>query len=274
MSESMSDLELETEPKPSRRLWIIAAVAALGLHLGGAALALANLRSDGVDDGLGAAGAEFAVEMASPDMPDSDLPSGPDSDASQATPPMPEQKVEVKDTDLPKDKPQEAEDPDRIVTENNTKKPEDDSPKVAAIETPAMEEQPQSNETARQKLDDDSARESDKAKAPVLGIGKDSLKLTADWGRKISAYFQQHLRYPKDRKEKATVTVNVVLNRRGNVVSVQVAESSGDEAFDQAALAMVHRSDPVPAPPAALTEETFSFRLPVVFRVNMKRGKG
>ncbi len=269
----MSEFEksgLETEPKPSRRLWLVAAAVALGLYLGGAALALANLRSEGSDDGLGAAGAEFAVEMASPNVPESDLPPGPDSDASQATPPVPEQKAEVKETELPKDKPQEVEDPDRIVTENSTKKPEDDSPKVAAIETPAMEEQPEAAETARQKLED-SARESEKAKAPVLGIGKDSLKLTAEWGRKISAYFQQHLRYPKDRKEKAVVTISVVLNRRGNVVSAEVADSSGDEAFDRAALAMVHRSDPVPAPPAALTEETFSFKLPVVFRV---KGRG
>ena len=36
--------DLETEPKPSRRLWIVATMMALALHLGGAALALANLR--------------------------------------------------------------------------------------------------------------------------------------------------------------------------------------------------------------------------------------
>lgn len=263
----MSDLV--TEPRSSRRLWILAAVAALALHLGGAALALANFRNNSGDDGLGAAGAEFAVEVASPDVPDSDLPPGLDSEASQETPPLPEQKAEVKETDLPQDKPQEAEDPDRVVTQNSTKKPEDDSPKVAAIETPAMEEQPKSLETARQKLDD-SPHESDKAKAPVLGIGKDSRKLTADWGRKVSAYFQRHLRYPRDKKVKAIVTVRLVLNRRGNVVSVEVAESSGDEAFDQAALAMVHRSDPVPAPPVALTDEVFRFTLPVVFRAKSK----
>jgi TonB family protein len=268
----MSDFD--AEPRSSRWLWIVAAMVALGLHLGGVALALANLRGDGDDDGLGAAGAEFAVEMASPNVPDSDLPPGPDSDASQATPPMPEQKAEVKETDLPKDKPQEAEDPDRIVTENSTKKPDDESPKLAAIETPAMEEQPQAVETARQKLDDDSALESDKAKAPVLGIGKDAQRLTAEWGRKVSAYLEQHLRYPKDKKEKATVTVNLVLNRRGNVVSVDVAESSGDGAFDDAALAMVRRSDPVPAPPAALTQDTFSFRLPVNFNDRRTKRKG
>jgi TonB family protein len=260
----MSDLEIE--PKPSRRLWILAAVAALGLHLGGAALALANLQSDGGDDGLGASGAEFAVEMASPKAPESELPPGPDNDASQATPPLPEQKAEVKETDLPKDKPQEAEAPDRIVTENNAKKkPEDDNPKVAAIETPAMEEAPNAIATARQTLDE-SAREADKAKAPVLGIGKDILKMTADWGRKISAHFKLHQVYPEGKQARSQkVTVGLVLNRKGNVLQVSVVRSSGDEAFDAAALSMVRRSDPVPQPPAGLTDEQFAFSLDVNF---------
>ena len=46
--------DLDTEQKPSRRLWILAAVGALALHIGGAALAIAHLRSDDVDDSLGA----------------------------------------------------------------------------------------------------------------------------------------------------------------------------------------------------------------------------
>src|SRR6266481_5617287 len=68
-----------------------------------AALALTHLRSDDGDDGLGANGIEVALEMASPKVPDDDLPPGPDVDAQQATPPVPEQKAEVKETDLPKD---------------------------------------------------------------------------------------------------------------------------------------------------------------------------
>ena len=44
----MSDLE--TEPRPSRRLWVFAAAAALALHLGCGALAIAHLREAESDD--------------------------------------------------------------------------------------------------------------------------------------------------------------------------------------------------------------------------------
>src|ERR1700759_3998646 len=106
----MSDLAFEQTF--SRRLWFFAAVGALALHLGGVALAVAHLRTDD-DDGLGANGAEYAVEMASPDVEDDNLPPGPDQDASQASQAVPEQKAEVKETDLPKDEVHEAEDADR-----------------------------------------------------------------------------------------------------------------------------------------------------------------
>ena len=105
----------ELEQKPSRRLWIFAAAMALALHLGGVALAIAHLRTNDAGDGLGAANADFDVEMASPHVADDDLPPGPDAEATQATPQVAEQKAEVKETELPKDRPMEAEDPDRIV---------------------------------------------------------------------------------------------------------------------------------------------------------------
>ena len=59
--------------------------------------------------------------------------------------------------------------------------------------------------------------------------------------------------------------MNLVLNRLGNVVQVGVLESSGDPAFDEAAIAMIRRSDPVPRPPAGLTQDTFSYSLNVNF---------
>jgi hypothetical protein len=90
------------EAESSRSLWTVAAIAALALHLGGAALALANLRTDDGDDGLGASGAEYAVEMTSPKLPETDLPPGPDSEASQFQPQQMEQQAELKETDLPK----------------------------------------------------------------------------------------------------------------------------------------------------------------------------
>jgi protein TonB len=259
----MSDPDLEQ--KPSRRLWVFAAMTALALHVGGAALALANLSSEDGDDGLGAAGAEYAVEMASPHLTEDNLPPGPDTDASQASPQLAEQKTEVKETDLPKDMPTEAEDPDRIVTPDDSKKPKEEEEKVAAVETQASEEAPAQEATSRQMLDE-KAPEAEQAKAPSIGIGKDRQKLTADWGRKISAYFELHKRYPQSKSKSTTVRVSLVLNRRGNVVSVAVAESSGDPAFDDAAISMIRRSDPVPPPPAGLTDDQFAFSLDVNFK--------
>jgi protein TonB len=259
----MSDLDLEQ--KPSRRLWICAAVTALALHLGGAALALANLRGDADVGDLGANAIEVGMEMASPKVEEANLPPGPDADASQASPQLAEQKAEVKESDLPKDVPTESEDPDRIVTPNDSHKPKEEEPEVAKVQTQASEEAPAQEATARQMLDE-KAPDAEQPKAPNLGIGKDKGRLTADWGRKISAYFELHKRYPQNKSKATTVKVSIVLNRRGNVVNVAVAESSGDPAFDDAAISMIRRSDPVPAPPAELTEDQFAFSLDVNFK--------
>jgi TonB family protein len=255
----------EFEQGPSRRLWFLAGVVAVALHVGGAALALGSFRTDLNDDGLGANGAEFAVEMESPKVPDDSLPPGPDTEAMQASQQQVEQKAELKETDLPTDKPNESETPDRVVSENNTKKPKEDEPKLAAIQTEAAPEQQAQEATSRQQLDE-KARESEQTKAPNPGIGKDKLKLTANWGRKISAYFELHKKYPQNQKSGAgTVKVALVVNRRGNVVSANVIKSSGDIAFDDAAISMIHRSDPLPLPPPALTDDTYSFSLDVNF---------
>ena len=266
----MSDLNLDQ--RTSKRLWMIAAVLALGLHLGGAALALANLRGDDGDEGLGAAGAEYAVELATASLEDEPAPPAPvASDDQQAVQEMTQQKAEVKDTDLPQAQPQEAEDPDRIVTEDNSKKAKEEDAKVAKVETNAQEAQQESIASAPTKLDD-ATRQSETAKAPNPGIGKDKLALTAKWGKKISAYLDLHKKFPDagNKAKSAKVKIALVLNRVGKVLSVAVMESSGEALYDDAAISMVHRSDPVPAPPAGLTEDQFSFSLDVNFNKSKK----
>ncbi|WFU21896.1 TonB family protein [Bradyrhizobium sp. CB1717] len=268
----MSDAELE--PRSFRRLWILpvalwtlAAVAAVALHVGGAALALANLKADDGDEGLGAAGAEFAVEMTSPPVQESDRAPGPqDSEEQEERPEMPEQKAEVKETDLPQDRPQQVEEADRLVTENKPKKEQDDDPKIAAVETPAMEAAQKSIAMERQTFED-ATREAEKAMAPVMGIGKDILKVTADWNRKISAHLSAHKVNPEGKDpNNETAKVSFALNRMGNVLSVDIVTSSGDKAYDAAAIAMVRKSDPFPQPPAALTEDRIERTVDIVFK--------
>ena len=256
--------EWTLEQRPSWRLWTMAAVAAVSLHVAGAALALAHLKSDD-GDGLGANVAGIGVELTSPAAEDTELPPGPDADASVASPELAEQKAEVKPTDLPKETPKESDDPDRVVTQNEQKKPTDEVPKTETVQTAASQESVAQEATARQHIE--GAREANAAAAPNVGIGRDKQILAASWARQISAYFELHKRYPKTDKIKAAkVKVSLVLNRLGHVVSLAVAETSGDPLFDQAAMDMIRRSDPVPRPPAALTDDTFSYNLDVDFK--------
>ncbi len=253
------------EQRPPWRLWGLAAVAALSLHVAGAALALAHLSPDGGSDGLGANVTEIGIELTSPSAEETELPPGPDADASVASPALAEQKAEVKPTDLPKEMPKESDDPDRVVTQNEQKKPTDDDPKVETVQTAASQESVAQEASARQHIE--GAREANIAAAPNLGIGKDTQRLAAAWGQQISAYFELHKRYPKTEKFKAAkVTLSMVINRLGHVLSVEVAGTSGDPVFDEAALDMVRRSDPVPRPPAALTDDTFSRSIDVHFK--------
>ena len=260
----MSDLN--TEQKPSRRLWIFAAVAALTLHVGGVALAVAHLRNDDSDNSLGAPAIEVGLEMKSPHLEATDLPPGPDADASVASPALAEQKAEVKETELPKEVPTETEEPDRVVAPNDSKKPREDDPKVAAVETSASMESVAAEATATPSTE--AIPEGPRSVAPVQGTGESVQRMRATWQKELIAHLDKHKRYPSERSEKsAEIVVGFALDRMGHVLSASILKGSGDAAFDEAALTMVRKSDPVPMPPPLVADEGLNFTLPVIFRV-------
>jgi periplasmic protein TonB len=260
----MSDLD--TEQKPSRPLWIIAALAALALHLGGAALAVAHLRADDPDDSLGAPAIEIGLDMMSPHLEATDLPPGPDTDASVASPAIAEQKAELKETELPKDVPTETDDPDRAVTPNDSSKPMEDDAKIAAVQTTASTESVAAEATATPSTE--AIQEGPRSVAPAQGTGESAQRVRASWQKELIAHLDKHKRYPAERLQKsAEILVSFVLDRTGHVLSTSIVKGSGDAAFDQAALAMVRKSDPVPPPPPLVADEGLNFTLPVIFRV-------
>jgi periplasmic protein TonB len=260
----MSDLD--TEQRPSRRLWILAGLAALALHVGGGALAVAHLRTDDIDDSLGAPAIEIGFEMMSPHLEATDLPPGPDVDASVASPALAEQKAELKQTELPKDVPTETEDPDRAVAPNDSNKPKEDEPKIAAAPTAASVESVAAEATATPSTE--AIQEAPRSVAPAQGTGESARRMRATWQKELVAHLDRHKRYPAQRSEKsAEILVGFALDRMGHVLSTNIVKGSGDAAFDAAALAMVRRSDPVPAPPPLVADEGLNFTLPVIFRV-------
>jgi protein TonB len=254
---------LDSELKPSRRLWMLAALAALALHVGGAALAFAHLRVDETDDSLGAPAIEVGLELASPQQEATDLPPGPDTDAAVASPAIAEQKAELKDTELPKDVPTETDDPDRVVTPNDSNKPKEDDEKIAAVQTSASAESVPQEATATPDLE---GRINDRTTAPKQGIGKSAELAKVTWEKSVMAHLKKHLRFPEGAKAKgAKVVLNVEFDRLGHVILATIAQGSGRPAFDEAALKMVRRSDPVPVPPPLVADQGLRRTLPVLF---------
>lgn len=245
---------LDVEQKPSRRLWLFAGVAALALHLGGAALAITQLQTTETEyfsEGTG--GIEIGLESPAEQREQTDLPPGPDSDASVASPALAEQKAEVKETDLPKDTPTEDQEADRTVTPNEVKKPVEEDAKIATVQTQASQESVAAEATA----------------TPVH-VEKARRERTT-WQKQLMAHLDKHKRYPADRNMKsAEILVGFVLDRMGHVLSASIVKGSGDPAFDEAALSMIHRSDPVPPPPPLVADEGLNFTLPVIFKVKSK----
>jgi protein TonB len=249
-------------------IWIPAAIGAVALHLAGVGLVYANLPvEDAVD--LGAPAFEVGLDLLSPRTEATDLPPGPESDASAAAPAQMEQKEKAEQTALPQEKPVEAEEPDRIVAESPPNKPTEEEQKVAAVETNASTESAATEATAPAPIE--GAREAPLATAPVQGTGASAQRVRVTWQRKLMAHLERFKRYPSAKVPRsARIEVGFTLDRLGHVVSAEIRQGSGDPAFDQAALSMLHRADPVPPPPPLVADEGLNFTLPVVYRIKGK----
>jgi TonB family protein len=205
----------------------------------------------------------------SPRREPTDLPPGPESDASAASTAVQEQKAVAEQTELPKDTPVESETPDRVVTPNSTVKPKEEETTVAKVETAPSEESTAAEATAAPTIE--KAPEAPRTVAPAQGIGESARRARLTWQKELSAHFDRHKRYPAGHAAKAAeIVVSFELDRTGHILSSSVVRSSGDPSFDEAALAMLKRSDPVPAPPPLVADEGLAFTLPVIFRVKGK----
>jgi protein TonB len=86
--------------------------------------------------------------------------------------------------------------------------------------------------------------ESRASKAPTIS--------PARWQSRVLAWLNRHKRYPsgaRSRKKQGMVRVAFAIDASGAVLSARIASSSGNAELDQAALDMVRRASPVPAPP-------------------------
>jgi TonB family protein len=95
----------------------------------------------------------------------------------------------------------------------------------------------------------------------AVGVGAIRAKNYADL---LRAAVKRNLYLPKtfeyDRAQLVT-QLSVVLNARGELVDVRLAKSSGNVAYDQAAIAALQNSVPLPQPPSEFVGQAITFNL-------------
>jgi len=261
--------EIEATQRASLPIWLVAALGAILIHAVCVGLAFEYLQSYEVSEELGAQAIEVGIELMAPRLEPNDLPPGPEAEASAASSAVMEQRAVVEQTELPKATPTETEDPDRIVTMEELKRPERDDPRVPAVQTAPSNPSIAAEATAMPSPQ--TAQEAPRAVAPALGTGESMQRLRATWQKELAAHLDKYKRYPGERShQSAEIIIRFVLDRTGHVESSNIVRSSGDSTFDAAALAMMRRADPVPPPPPLIADEGLSFTMPVIFRVKAR----
>lgn len=90
--------------------------------------------------------------------------------------------------------------------------------------------------------------------------------LQKTWGAKIRNKIERAKRYPSGRRSAARVTVALRVTRGGKLAGVRVSRSSGNPAFDQAAINSVKRAGRFPAAPKGLTNSSYNFTVTLTYK--------
>lgn len=88
------------------------------------------------------------------------------------------------------------------------------------------------------------------------------------WNRFVSARLQQNKRYPATAHgEKGTVVFSFVVDPKGQILSQRIVRSSGYPALDNEALALLQRSQPLPAFLPGMTQPNMEVNTSIGFTV-------
>jgi protein TonB len=251
-------------PMP-RPVWIAAVVAAVAVHVGCAALAFEYFQPDFDDEAVGALAIEIRMEWSSPRLESTELPPGPEADASVASPAVVEQQAVAEQTELPKAVPTETDDPERLVAPVEAKDTTVDV-KIDTVQAVPSIESVASEATAAPRAE--AAKELPRSVTPAPGPGENVQRARTTWQKELAAHLARFKRFPAEGSRRtAEIVMSFELDRAGHVLSAAIVRGSGEASFDEAALAMLRRADPVPAPPARVADDGLVFTLPVIFRV-------
>ncbi|MCK1735184.1 energy transducer TonB [Bradyrhizobium sp. 138] len=246
---------LAAEDASDLKRWTFSSLAVLTMYSALAASLATWQRPDDLDpaEPAGAVVVDLAPLPAAPSTTPTDIPPGPEQAMSEA---RPEAKPEVaQPDDVPELPP--ASNPEAVVDARTKAQPD-----------AAPEQQAAASASAPPAVSD---RVAPVAVAPTQGqpAQKDSQAL-ATWRSQILALVERNKRYPeaaRSRREQGITQVRFTLDHGGMVGDAHVIQSSGSDALDSEAVALLKRAQPFPAPPDTLAGNVVVVRLPIRFTV-------
>lgn len=218
---------------------------------------------------------EPAPEQRKPEEPKPEEPKPEESKPEPSPEPVVERPIEMppppdipppefKVADLPKKEEAQALIPPPPSRPPPPKKRPPPPPKKREVERrkPINPERPKSRQTSAPLALD--APRAEAAAAPSPGAMAAAAAARANWRAQLSAHLKRFTRFPPGAASTGTASVSYTLARSGAVVAASLARSSGDPVLDEAAVAIVRRASPFPAPPSDYTE-TLTFTQPIRF---------
>jgi protein TonB len=247
--------------------WTCAAMLAIALHAG-AALTLLYPRVEDDADPAGAIAIELAPVTAALALVPTEVAPGPLTQEEAPAPETRKQTNEKVAEEVPRVEPAP------LAPEPTVQVPDRQPEKKAEVDNKAAPEQKSQQALAAPMTTvppPAEAKTSDAAVAPAPGLSAIAAKAQATWQKSLVAHINRYKRYPAEARAHrmaGIVTVEFMLDRRGQVLSSRVTHSSGSAVLDEEAVGLLRRAAPLPTPPQEVPPEGIRLALPIHFRMN------
>jgi periplasmic protein TonB len=229
---------------------------------------------------------EFAPVPVAPAMPQMEIPPGPEQVMSDASPNKPTESLEEKIEEKIEQK-VEAKLEQKVEEKVESKPVEEPPPEVAPAPDPEVAVQPPQPQEVKQETP---KRQEPRPPAPTTSAPQaipeqmaaipaaptqgrlvpTNSNVVPTWKTQIVALLERNKRYPEtaqSRREQGVAQVFFSLDRQGRVLESRVVRSSGANALDEEALALLRRAQPFPPPPRELAGEHIDLTVPIRFNL-------
>jgi periplasmic protein TonB len=253
--------------------WSACGLTALTMHAA-IALAIAS-HSDDTDLQTGASVVmmELAPISAAPPAPLSELAPGPQqAEAEQIDQIKQERPTDQRNAEQIPELPRE---PDPVVAlQSGATVRKEQTPQTESRELPEAEIKEEIHQEAATATAPPSAVLTDvRPAAPAPGeIERPTSAALLTWERSMVMQLERHKRYPSQAQgEQGVAILSFSVDHQGHLLGSHIVRSSGSAILDAAALAMLSRAEPFPAPPPGIADELLSITVPIRYSGSAQR---